>query len=519
MRFIVVIALAVEFVLASAAHAAAGPPAAPAFPGALGQGAASAGGRGGAVYHVTTLEDYAPHRGEEKIKGSLRHAFRADIGPRTVVFDVAGVIHLKEPLEIQKDRITVAGQTSPGGVTLFGYPLEVSGAKDIVVRHLRVRCSDLHGRPAGEVVGQTGVSRGDLVGSKANSVHIGNGAERVIFDHVSATWAIDETLSVTEARDVTVQHCLIAEALDHSLHSKGAHGYGTLVRGGLSADDRDACRGGYTFLGNLWAHNRSRNPSLGGEQRIRNGLAESARGSADVNLLNNVVYNWSDQATYRSELGMVRINLIANSYITGPAKHAKYFFRGGGAARGIAYSPTLLYARGNLFDRDEDDQYNGLPVESTDLVDTAITQLDHDDTLRTTGDPFAFLDPATADAIQPAEDAYQQVVRGAGASLWRDAIDTRIIDSLIHHDGRVIDSQEEFRGADGVLPGVDDLAEQRRPGGFDADQDGIADDYERAHQLDPANPADAGGDSLAVARGWPGLTNLEVYLHDLTRGE
>lgn len=490
----------------------------PAFPGAVGQGATAAGGRGGVVYHVTTLEDYAPKQGEPKIEGSLRHALRAEIGPRTVVFDVAGVIWLKEPLELRKDRVTVAGQTSPGGVTLFGYPFEVSGAKDVVVRHLRVRCSDLHARPEGEVAGASGASRGDLNASSANAIHVGHGAERVILDHVSATWGIDETLSVTRARDVTIQHCLIAEALNDSLHSKGAHGYGSLVRGELTAADQQAGRGGYTFFGNLWAHNRARNPSIGGSQFLRRGEPEAARLRTDVNLVNNVVYDWGSQATHRSNLGAVRVNLIGSYYITGPAKRAKYFFRGGGGdpSNPERPSPTGIYQRGNYFDRDQDAAHDGEPVKSPEGVERCFARLDDDDRVESERGPFGFWDATTSEATASAPDAYNRVVASVGAGLWRDAIDERIIRTLTDRGGRIVDSQEEFRDDEGVLAGVDDAPVRRRPEDFDRDRDGMADDFERTHDLDPDDPDDAWGEECAERLGLPSFTNLEAYLHSLT---
>ena len=74
-----------------------------AFPGAEGFGRFALGGRGGDVYHVTTLADDG--------QGSLRDGIRTAEGPRTIVFDLSGTILLKSPLVIDKSYLTIAGQS------------------------------------------------------------------------------------------------------------------------------------------------------------------------------------------------------------------------------------------------------------------------------------------------------------------------------------------------------------------------------------------------------------------------
>ena len=107
-----------------------------AFPGALGAGRTALGGRGGAVLRVTNLNDSGP--------GSLRAAVETE-GPRTVVFDIGGTIRLASPLRIREPRLTLAGQTAPGGgVTLRGQPLLIS-ADDLVIRYIRSRLGDVDG--------------------------------------------------------------------------------------------------------------------------------------------------------------------------------------------------------------------------------------------------------------------------------------------------------------------------------------------------------------------------------------
>lgn len=178
----------------------------PAFPGAEGFGSEARGGRGGAVHEVTNLNNSGP--------GSLRAAVEAS-GPRTVVFRVSGTIRLESNLVIRSARITIAGQTAPGdGICLRDASLDIR-ASDVVVRFIRCRLGDVAGRDADSVV----VSDG----------------ERIILDHVSASWGVDETLSVTTDENtldrVTVQWCFITDALNDTEIKGSPHGYGSLIRG------------------------------------------------------------------------------------------------------------------------------------------------------------------------------------------------------------------------------------------------------------------------------------------------
>jgi hypothetical protein len=472
-----------------------------AFPGAVGQGATASGGRGGDVYHVTTLADYDP-KTEPKIEGSFRHAVRSTEGPRTIVFDVAGAIALHAPFEIRKNNITVAGQTSPGGITLWGYPFEVSRAENVIVRYLRVRLSDIHCRRPTGATAPAG-SRGNLDPSSANAVYVGNVSERIILDHVSAAWGIDETLSVTRARDVTIQNCIIADSFNESLHPKGPHGFGSLVRGEVTPVNQKTGSGGYTLYGNLWAHNRGRNPSFGGQQSLDEGQSEADRRQNDVNMVNCVVYDWGSQATHRNELGTVRANIIGNYHISGPAKNGDYSFRENVPDR------TIVFQYDNFQDLDEDTEHNGKVVTAADASD-AFRDFGADDELISEGEPLNFLGNV-AEAVISAESAYQHILAGAGASLWRDAIDERVIRSLVERTGGLINSQEQLRDSAGKLPGIDDVFETHRPQGFDTDGDGMPDEFEIKHSLNPNNPTDGKAATLN-ARGY---SNLEVYLNGL----
>lgn len=122
---------------------------------------------GGDSLQVTTLED----NGEE---GSLRAAVSKP--DRIIVFDVAGIINLKEALVFSKN-LTIAAQTAPGdGVVLYGNRVSFTGASNLICRHLRIR------------MGTNGPDGKDAAG-------IANG-ENMIFDHLSVTWGRDENFSI-----------------------------------------------------------------------------------------------------------------------------------------------------------------------------------------------------------------------------------------------------------------------------------------------------------------------------------
>lgn len=239
-----------------------------AFPGAEGFGKYTTGGRGGRVMIVTTLADQGP--------GSLREAVEA-VGPRIVVFEVDGDIHLETPLRINNDDITIAGQSAPGdGICLCDRPLVIN-ASNVIVRYLRCRLGDKYEHDADAVSG-------------------GNyGQKNVILDHISASWSIDECLSIYKTENLTVQWCLIACSLRNSKHTKGQHGFGG-IWGGKNA----------TFRHNLLAHHSSRNPRF-----------SSVEGTENVDYRANVVYNWGYKGAYGGGRNG-RINFCQNYYKAGP---------------------------------------------------------------------------------------------------------------------------------------------------------------------------------------------------------
>jgi len=150
-----------------------------AFPTAEGYGKYTVGGRGGKVIEVTNLNDGGT--------GSFRAACEAS-GPRTVVFRVSGTITGK--FSIKNDSITIAGQTAPGdGICIKGNLS--TGADNIIIRYIRVRFDPAMGE-------------NDGIGGRYH--------KNIIFDHVSASWSTDETMTLYHNENTTVQWCIIAQA-------------------------------------------------------------------------------------------------------------------------------------------------------------------------------------------------------------------------------------------------------------------------------------------------------------------
>jgi hypothetical protein len=419
------------------APAAAGAPPPLAFPGAEGAGRHAAGGRGGAVLHVTTLADSGP--------GSLRAAVEAR-GPRTILFAVAGTIRLKADLVIREPRVTIAGQSAPGGgITLADHGLVIR-ADDVVVRHLRVR-------------------RGPA-GGEGDAIWVAGGS-RIILDHVSASWSTDETLSVSgpregpPPRDVTVQWSLIAESLRRSVHAKGEHGYGSLVRGSDGAE--------YSFHHNLWAHHQARMPRPGNYRPV----AEDPTGPL-MQFRSNLFYNWGGKASgYNADsAARATYNFIDNSYRPGPDSRGRLAFR-------EENSEARAYFAGNLM-------AGAPPADPWLLVEGADRP----------GYRLAAPAPTAPVAAEPAAAAEARILAHAGAACWRDPVDTRVVADVAAGTGRLIDDPAEVGGWPALPAG--------RPAP-DQDGDGMPDSWERATGSNPAK-----ADSNAPAP--DGLTRLEAWL-------
>lgn len=422
--------------------ALAAPP--PAFPGAEGAGAASLGGRGGRVIKVTTLADSGP--------GSLRAAVEAK-GPRIIVFDVSGTIQLAKPLVIREPRITIAGQSAPGGgITLRDHALIVH-ADDVVIRYIRSRL-------------------GDESKTEDDAIWI-RGGRRIILDHVSASWSVDETLSVSANydnpnegwHDVTVQWSIIADSLTRSLHAKGEHGYGSLIRGGRGSRA--------SFHHNLWANHSARMPRPGNYA-----ATDRDPQGAFFDFRCNLFYNWGGgRSGYNADKNSLsQYNFVANDYVRGPQ-----------STRAIAFNEGNPLAKSHFADNRMD---GVVPDDPWSLVTgSALPQ-------QRLAAPVAM---APVTCTSPAE-ASPVILARAGASHSRDSVDVAIVEGVRNRTGKQIDSQRDVGGWPMLATA---------PASRDSDGDGMPDDWERAHGLNPNR------DDSAADRNGDGYTNIEEYLNSL----
>src|SRR5690606_29062954 len=412
-----------------------------AFPSAEGYGKYASGRRGGTVYTVTNLNDSG--------EGSLRKGLIRQ-GPRIIVFAVSGTIHLQSPLDINRGDLTVAGQTAPGdGIAVAGYPVTIK-ADNVIIRYMRFRLGDVTGQEA------------DALG--------GRGTTRVILDHCSMSWGTDEVTSFYGNRDFTMQWCMVSEALNQSVHKKGAHGYGG-VWGGSKASSHH----------NLIASNNSRNPRLSGSKTTPNAPDEF------VDFRNNVIYNWGGNSMYGGEQG--NYNLVNNYFNAGPATPKD--------RRNRIVNPSRPYGKFFI----DGNHVEGFPDISRDNWNGGV----HCEEPRATK-----LDGAIPNGdnihTQTAQEAYASVLEHAGASLSRDVVDRRIVENVRRGNAGVgkgiIDSQEQVGGW------PDLKSEDAKP---DTDGDGMPDAWEKQRGLDPTK------DDSALFTLDRNYTNIEVYINSLTQ--
>ena len=446
----------------------------PAFPGAQGGGMYSFGGRGGKVFVVTNLDDAGP--------GSFREALEAG-GPRIVVFNVAGIIKLDSKILVRAPYITIDGGSAPGdGVCIAGDTVEID-THDVIIRHMRFRR------------GATWVGdRNDSIG--------GNPIGNVMVDHVSASWGLDENMSMYRHMyqppdgskelklptvNITIQNSIFSECLDTYNHSFGS------TIGGYNS----------TFHHNLWASNTGRNPSVGMIY--------------DFTLANNVIFNWRhrtvDGGDHRSYYTIIN-NYFKPGPVTPKNQPIAYRILKPEARRSPYFLPDFgkAYVAGNVVEGNErvsaDNWAGGVQVEIDEprgpLPKGVRVPTEQEVLAQVRADkpyPHSYLE------IQPADEAYEYVLASAGATEpKRDAVDERVINMV--RTGEV--TYKEGKGIITDIEQVGGYPEYKGQPYADSDSDGMPDDWEKKHGLDPNNAADAADDQNA-----DGYTNIEDFLNGL----
>jgi pectate lyase len=422
-----------------------------AFPGAEGAGKFTKGGRDGDVYHVTTLEDSGP--------GSLREGIESIKGPRTIVFDISGMIRLKTDLEIiDQSYLTIAGQTAPGkGITLVDRTVKIKNSNHIIVRYLRVRIGD-ENKPDG--------SAPDCITVEYN--------DHIILDHLSLSWGIDGNGDFRGLKHSTLQWLIFSEALHKSLHKKGPHAMCTSFRDN---------KGFATLHHNIYASSRNRHPSVSGGPQV-------------LEFSNNVNYNWAGGHNISGE----QFNLLNNYYKAGPSLKAEYPLQ----FKSQEVTPVSRgYFSGNHFDglpgKYNQDNYTAMNYKAWGAKYKSTTRKFFEAAKRFDAGKYKLT------KIESAKEAYESCLKKSGCSLVRDRVDERLIKTIINKTGKVIDSQNDVGGWD-MYPSV------LRPPGYDSDQDGMPDAWERKLGLNLNDPTDGNKD-----RNNDGFTNLEEYINSLTQ--
>lgn len=514
--------------VASLAISPSGPAQLPAFPGAEGAAKLVAGGRGGTVYHVTKLDknfnDVSP--------GTLRYGLSSVSGPRTIVFDVAGVFWLGrygaesnynngwnagQSRYNLSGNTTIAGQTAPGPVIIMG-GVTKAGSSNTIIRNIMFApgygMQGFHEPP-------TPPTPGDFPDSYVYDALDISGHD-ILMDHLTTMYITDEAISCNElAYNLTVQNCNISQGQNYPQADAEAsgvtytgHALAHLLQAGSNAK--------ISVLNNLYAHNKGRLPRVGSE--IGTGAINDFR--------NNVFYNWLSTAGGGASGQPSFNNFINNFYLAGPGgddpiggSNSNLTTRTGGTAIFGGSSVTYAYVSGNLKDTNKDGDPN--------------------DTSSADGNYASIVSQSSAYDVNigltlTAREAFTNVLRHVGSRWWErpydftlnntNAITTNDISVFVNE--RLI--HETVTGTGKIIAWADDpfnsdpnegvewrsllalradtttgAAPFNHPAGWDTDGDGMPDYWEAGHGLNPNvanNNADFDND---------GYTDLEEYLNEL----
>ena len=461
-----------------------------AFPTAEGFGKYASGGRGGKVVEVTTLAD----SGVGSLRWALTEAGRENA---TIVFRVSGIIDIGPnpqrkgecSIRAKLKNVTIAGQTAPGeGILLRGGKLNLGGSDNVIIRNIRSR---LGVKTLERNEGESDDQYKKRCFIDGGAIGIEN-ATNIIIDHCCFGWSGEENMTMYDNHFTTVQWCIVHEGLYDAGHKKGVRGYGAQW-GGSPA----------TFHHNLLANNDSRSARINGATNPK----------ADKNVFleyqNNVNFNWGRRNSCyggENEAGegsTHECNFVGNYYKPGPAHpDDNCLIEISSARKGKTLTgPSVWYFSDNVMEGQKTKDNWQYISNRTDFSQGQMKS----ENLVTKAEYESYLTPA-----ESARKAYKHVLQKAG-TIHRDAVELRIVQDVKSGRPRycgqvagkqgIIDSPADADGWPEYIaanPVVDD------------DHDGMADDWELIHGLNPSDPADR-NNIISKA----GYTALEVYLNSL----
>ena len=390
----------------------------PVIPGSKGFGMETPAGSGRhlaipntTVYRVTNLNDSGT--------GSLRYGLEEVNCPKVIIFEVSGNITLLSNIKIggwvgndgetKGSYITIAGQTAPSpGITIKDYGIKIERTShDILIQHIRIR--------PGDITLYEGVEK-EAIADCFTLVPSNAESDNIVIDHCSCSWAGDMNIQ-TQMSGITIQNCIISEALHNPLHPKGPHSRGLLVFAQRSEQGQNVC-----VTGNLFAHNMARNPSV--------------NAGAKAVVSNNLVYNVNVQIKCDDAGKWKAFITVEKNVIKGVGRYP--------TARALILESRLYFGPDNLLNGES----FGPDIWSNMHMPFGIVP----EVCRASVPPITV--PGLT--LRPADEVEEWVLSNSGARpADRDPVDIRVINDVLNGTGEIIVSQYD-------VGGWPDLAENTR---------------------------------------------------------
>jgi pectate lyase len=445
----------------------------PAFPGAEGFGANASGGRGGSVYYVTNLNCSGV--------GSLQYGLNQS-GAKYILFKVSGVIPCAA--EVFKGDVTIAGQTSPGGIIVRGIILDEiyeqnTVSRNVIIRHIRSRP-----KPT-----QTLSNQGYVLDDGLRL----DGASNVIVDHCSFANAIDESVQISHSRNITVQNCMLSETLGEHFNLGGM-----LLNYSVAGHQQD----NISIHHNVWNRIGGRFPEISCESPY------CSSNPLNIEITSNLFWDQQIQTWYNScitggsECQNFRLNMnfmnnfsVVRNTFNGPLASTdflnnannKLYVSGNKMSRYAQYADYQLFYCCNDFNQNAPNTNLGSAQKLS------------------TRNVFPLISPTSATELR------EYATKNVGA-FPRDPMDRRLFSPIVQN---VINTQP-INGTDYFNDAfqLDFTTQPVAP--TDTDNDGMPNAWETANGLNP-NAQDHNGTQLSKKfTGVEGYTNLECYLNELS---